>query len=203
VIAAIAASLSGWGLIVQTRSTELQTKATMDQLRVNEELRTEKKAEYANRVSWWYPESSVLQGLSIQNRSPVPITNVVLRYKARFESDPVQGGPRTDLSNTPVYDGFPVITLGDIPPCMIENINIQAVESMVIGAPGTGVQDGNIRDVAWDHIQFSDVHGSWSVGLGDQPQMLDPQDIRTAGEGDFFLGEDLVTAQPATDCGSG
>jgi hypothetical protein len=61
---------------------------TGEQLRVNEELRDERRKEYASRVSWWQDVDTRGRSLYLQNRSTVPITDVVLRYRAWMTDSP-------------------------------------------------------------------------------------------------------------------
>ncbi len=171
-----------------------QREINDDQRRVNEEARAEKMLEYAVRVSWWNsgPE------LHIQNRSLVPINNVMLQYKVIvLESDGKKGNPVISTYGKPLY------MFVAIAPCTIITLDRDAILEYYLEP----TEKRHLNSIHWVRLDFTDAHGRWAVTSGGGPEPIDPVDIvdphlrwRT---GFFQKDEDWVVEQPASDCGSG
>ncbi len=203
-----AAIISGWALkvqsdsvAIQSRSTDEQTEAIQDQLLLNEELRDERERRYASRVSWWGDYGRDGNLLYVQNRTTVPINGVALRYKAALDEHfaGLGEGEDLDLRKVPLREGYPVITVSVIPPCSLMVIGVDDLNEWIIEITG------DIRFVSWDHIQFEDVEGFWSVMQGGRLVKQNDDNRPVAGNGDMWLSEANFVAgtEPASDCGSG
>jgi hypothetical protein len=194
-IALVAVALSARALALQSEATTSQNNAIIDQLQLNQELRAERQAEYAARVSWWWEGD---RRLHLQNRSLVPIKDAVVYF--RIVLNPPEG--MTFFDDAPISEGSNIITLGLTPPCTIRIFDGNEIESEQEGwIRGDSAVDGDKAVVAIDHIAFEDVNGVWSVELGGPPSRLDAESKPQAGEGSFFA-QPLAT-EPASDCGSG
>ncbi|MGY1712610.1 hypothetical protein ACI8AC_24180, partial [Geodermatophilus sp. SYSU D00758] len=167
---------------MQAEANTVQSNATNDQLRFNKELREERQRQYASRVSWWLDYADSANSLTIQNRSTVPINGVVLRYKAASADDVAAGSELdgVDFTDVPVYDGYPVVTMDLIPPCSIAILNATELERMVTTI-------GESSSIDWDHIQFEDVNGVWSVSEAGQPVLREEDNRPRGGHGDIWI----------------
>ena len=200
---ALALAASTVGLILQSDINDEQRlvndhqrRAIEDQILANNEHRMDESMEYAIRVSWWL--SIDRNTMTIQNRSTVPIREVTLRYRAKFTDEPDR--PWSDL---PLHDDSPVAYLSMIPPCTSALINVGKLKDRFVGSPSADDIYG-IESLAWERVDFFDVHGSWSVGpAGEKPQTLKTGDRLEFGEGDWPFAQNLITEEPAADCGSG
>ena len=122
--------------------------------------------------------------LFIQNRSIVPIADVVIRYKV---SPPNSGGV-VDYSSLPIEEGA-AIGLESIPPCVIAKFDLPSIADRLADEP-----------VHLERIEFKDVNGAWSTSLGGAPTAVDPAAIPLIG---LNLRLHLQDFQPTDDCGAG
>jgi hypothetical protein len=176
-----------------------QRGGLVEQKRVNDEVRAERQVEYATQVSWW-PRGA---DLKIQNRSPVPIRTVMLRFTAWFADGTTSRG---------VYDGAgPVFAFVTVAPCTVLTIDMPQVEDYYLGPRTSRPNASNIVDVFFERLDFSDVHGRWAVTSGGQPIPTDPVEINDWDiEGSLLLSdlqvlrssEGWIVEEPASDCGA-
>jgi hypothetical protein len=194
VAAALAAAFSGYGLVLQREATLAQTAAVEDQVRSSDEIRAERKTEYADQVSWWYAAGD---GLIVQNRSPVPITNVVLRYKHAVVDQPELDNVVIDWVSVAVHDGYPTVSLDIIPPCTLAHVSMDEVRQFIVIPSDDPL---HYEEVQLAFVEFSDVHGSWKVDLGQAASEVAEDEKVFPGHGDLYL---RLVGEPASDCGLG
>jgi hypothetical protein len=91
-----------------------------------------------------------------------------------------------------------VVVVPTIPPCTILTVDAELLEEVVFN-PSLYPE---FVETYWNHIEFTDVHGDWSMTQGAGPTEL-PPDRYEVGDGEYTLDETVAVARPASDCGSG
>jgi hypothetical protein len=218
VIAALAlvasVALSSAALLVSCESLDEQTSINAEQREINaeqlqviEDSRKDAKSEYAIRVAWWDTATELI----IQNRSLVPINYVVLRYRATFANS-----DKSEEALVPLGEG-PFFAFSGIAPCAIITMDQRAVEDFYLGPLGERPNSSGISHVYWERLEFTDVHGRWSVTSGGGPESIAPLDWAGLDLEGALLLSDLtgfnvesrdwdgqsIVEESASDCGSG
>ncbi len=178
---------------------EDQRRAIEDQILVNDEGRADKQREYAVRVHWWTDNTSN-SPVYIQNRSPIPIRQVALRYKMLGAGD-----FGLNAENVPLYTGAPVIMIVTIPPCTILTLDGEAIEELYLGSIDVRADRSDRQAMYWSRLDFNDVHGTWSVQEDGTLKTRASSDSVESVEGDLGLwsGGPHTEVEPAADCGTG
>ena len=185
---ATAALIVGWQTLEeQQKINESQLSINENQLEINRIQMDRNDRRFASRVSWWrvpFDEedprnSKVMQMLKLQNRSPVPLTEISFQVEGQSD-EPV------------VY-----VIDDDVPPCHI--LTFKIVAPTADGAEfGRGQFSLGDRDQI--RLYFSDTQGFWLRDLAGVRRVDQPEQTEDAGTGiEKVEGGD----REVEDCGEG
>ncbi|MBG0569341.1 hypothetical protein [Actinoplanes aureus] len=167
----IAAFTATVAAVVSLQAYADQRDINRSQLALNTDTQQRAERRYATRVNWW-ASTEYKNVVFIQNRSPVPVTDVLIVPRGRRSESEIMGG---------AYD------IGDVPPCRTFTARLQE--------PHASVASSRLFPVHEFDLVFNDPSARWirsreelrkadarSTGKAQRPTNVEWKSVGDCGE---------------------